>query len=108
MLRVLPLSALLVTTLTMAYAQQPPTPPPEYEIYHKCSTIGSWFLITAVLLMFGNLVSALLKGRQAPVDPWRGATLEWRTATPPPVLNFDGEPELSRGAYEYPVEVDDG
>jgi len=80
---------------------------PEYEIYHRCSTIGSWFLLTAVLIMFANLVYALLKGKPAPADPWGGATLEWRTATPPPVLNFEGEPDLSRGTYEYPVEVDD-
>jgi cytochrome c oxidase subunit 1 len=80
---------------------------PEYEIYHKLSTVGSWFLATAMLIMFANLAYALFKGKPAPADPWGGATLEWRTATPPPVLNFDGEPDLSRGAYEYPVEVDD-
>jgi len=80
---------------------------PEYEIYHRLSTVGSWFLATAVVIMIANLVYSLFKGKPAPVDPWGGATLEWRTATPPPVLNFEGEPDLSRGAYEYPVEVDD-
>ncbi len=78
---------------------------PEYEIYHRLSTIGSWFLYGSLLLMFGNLVYALFKGKPAPADPWGGATLEWRTASPPPVLNFVGEPDLNRGAYEYPVEV---
>jgi cytochrome c oxidase subunit 1 len=81
---------------------------PEYEIYHKCSTIGSWFLFAAMLLMFGNLVHGLLWGKRAVGNPWGGATLEWRTATPPPVLNFEGPPELSRGAYDYPVQVDHG
>lgn len=80
---------------------------PEYGPYHKLSTIGSWFLFSALLLMLGNLVYALFKGKRAPADPWGGATLEWRTATPPPVLNFEGAPDLARGTYEYPVKVDD-
>jgi cytochrome c oxidase subunit 1 len=80
---------------------------PEYEIYHKLSTIGSWFLYASLLLMFGNLIYALFRGARAPADPWGGATLEWRTPTPPPTLNFDGPPDLSRGAYEYPERVDD-
>jgi cytochrome c oxidase subunit 1 len=78
---------------------------PEYEIYHKWSTIGSWLLAAAVLIMFANLFYSLFKGPKAKGDPWGGATLEWRTPTPPPVLNFDGQPDLSRGAYEYPTEV---
>ena len=80
---------------------------PEYEIYHRMSTIGSWFLFASLLLTLANLVYSLFRGKQAPNSPWGGATLEWRTPTPPPVLNFDGEPDLSRGTYEYPVSVDD-
>lgn len=79
----------------------------EYEIYHKLSTIGSWIMVAGVLVLVVNLAHALVRGLRASGDPWGGATLEWRTATPPPVLNFEGEPELSRGTYEYPVEVDD-
>ena len=80
---------------------------PEFEIYHKWSTFGSWILYSSLLLMIANLIYALFKGKSAAADPWGGATLEWRTATPPPVLNFDGPPDLTRGAYEYPVEVED-
>lgn len=80
---------------------------PEYEIYHKISTIGSWLLFSSLLLIMGNLVYSLFKGKKAPMDPWGGATLEWRIPTPPPTLNFDDRPDLSRGAYEYPEHVDD-
>jgi cytochrome c oxidase subunit 1 len=79
---------------------------PEYLVYHRLSTIGSWIMASALLYMFWNLVRSLFRGEKAESDPWGGATLEWRTATPPPVLNFDGEPDLSRGAYDYPVEVE--
>jgi cytochrome c oxidase subunit 1 len=79
---------------------------PEYTVYHQLSTVGSWLLFGSMLLMLGNLIHALLRGKRARPDPWGGATLEWRTRTPPPTLNFDGEPDLSRGTYEYPTKVD--
>ncbi len=80
---------------------------PEYAIYHQLSTLGSWIMVGALLVMFGNLAWALLKGETARDNPWGGATPEWRTSTPPPVLNFHGVPDLSRAAYEYPIEVRD-
>jgi cytochrome c oxidase subunit I len=80
---------------------------PEYQIYHQLSTIGSWILVASILMMITNLVRSLWKGEPAPDSPWGGATLEWRTPSPPPVLNFVGEPDLSREAYEYPIEVSD-
>ena len=39
-------------------------------------------------------------------NPWGGATLEWRTQTPPPTLNFVRPPAMSRGAYQYPVDLE--
>jgi cytochrome c oxidase subunit 1 len=79
---------------------------PEYTVYHRISTVGSWILVTSMLIMFANLAHSLFKGRRAEDNPWGGATLEWQTQTPPPVLNFDREPDLSRGPYEYPTEVE--
>jgi cytochrome c oxidase subunit 1 len=79
---------------------------PEYTIYHRTSTVGSWIMVAAMLLMMGNLIVSLYKRKSAEDNPWGGATLEWRTTTPPPTLNFDGEPDLSRGPYEYPEEVE--
>jgi cytochrome c oxidase subunit 1 len=80
---------------------------PEYTVYHRLSTIGSWIMVTGVLWMFGNLVRSFFERREPISDnPWGGATLEWQTRTPPVVLNFEGEPDISRGAYEYPTEVE--
>jgi cytochrome c oxidase subunit 1 len=81
---------------------------PEYELLHKLSTVGSWVMVASLLVMFANLAWALRRGERTQDNPWGGATLEWRVATPPPVLNFVGVPDLSRGAYEYPTEVRDG
>jgi len=79
---------------------------PRYEIYHQLSTIGSWILISSLFLLLIHLMWAARRGKKAPDSPWGGATLEWTTATPPPTLNFTGEPDLSRWAYEYPEEVE--
>jgi len=78
----------------------------EYTGLHRMSTVGSWLLVSAILLMLGNLIWSLFERRRAEDNPWGGATLEWQTRTPPPVLNFDAAPDMSRGPYEYPVEVE--
>jgi len=36
-------------------------------------------------------------------NPWHATTLEWQTPTPPPHGNFDKEPKVYRGPYEYTV-----
>jgi cytochrome c oxidase subunit 1 len=66
---------------------------PRFHAYHALSTVGSWILVTGLLLMLGNLVVSLRRGERAPVDPWGGSTLEWRTSSPPPVENFEEEPD---------------
>jgi cytochrome c oxidase subunit 1 len=81
------------------------TYPAKYTVWHHLSTLGSWILFAALVLALANLLVAWRRGRRAGPDPWGGATLEWRTPSPPPVANFVGEPDLGRGAYEYPVEV---
>ena len=59
-------------------------------------------------MIFGNLFYSLFKGEKVTNDnPWGGMTFEWQTRTPPPLLNFDTPPVMTRGPYEYPEEVED-
>jgi len=74
---------------------------PQYQTGHVISTVGSWILVAGLLLMFYNLFKAIKSGRKATDNPWGGATLEWMTTSPPPTLNFVGEPVLERGPYNY-------
>ena len=74
---------------------------PEYSFGHLISTIGSWILISGVLVMFINLLRSLFTGPKAPDNPWDGTTLEWQTSSPPPQLNFDYKPSVDHGPYEY-------
>ncbi len=75
---------------------------PEFHIYHLISTIGSWILVAGILLMFGNLIKALLSGKKiTEKNPWGGETLEWKVDTPPIHENFIDIPTVYAAPYEY-------
>jgi cytochrome c oxidase subunit 1 len=42
-----------------------------------------------------------LKGEKAPMNPWGAKTLEWTVPSPPPHYNFEVEPIITAGPYEY-------
>lgn len=75
---------------------------PQYQPYHVISTVGSWILITGMIIMFTNLIKGL---RNGPVvtqkNIWGGETLEWAVDTPPTHENFDEIPMITDGPYEY-------
>jgi cytochrome c oxidase subunit 1 len=75
--------------------------PPQYHTLHVISTIGSWILVSGVLIMFANLLRSLRTGPPASRNPWGGSTLEWTTPSPPPLLNFEAPPTVTGGPYEY-------
>ena len=75
---------------------------PEFHIYHLISTIGSWILVTGILIMFGNLIKALLSSKKfTEKNPWGGETLEWQVDTPPIHENFIDIPTVYAAPYEY-------
>ncbi len=74
---------------------------PEFHTLHVLSTVGSWILITGLLIMFFNIVISLRKGQKAPANPWGGITLEWLIPSPPPHENFEKIPTVVHGPYDY-------
>lgn len=75
---------------------------PEYQIYHVISTIGSWILVPAIFLMFGNFIYALFKGAKVTEkNVWGGETLEWQISTPPIHENFIDIPVVTESPYQY-------
>ena len=47
-------------------------------------------------------------GAKAPANPWRATTLEWKTASPPPTLNFDEPIVVNTEAYDFtPMDVEE-
>jgi len=73
---------------------------PEFKSLHVLSTVGSWIMITGILIIIINLIKALYSKEAAPINPWGGTTLEWTVPSPPPLENFDKIPIITRGPYE--------
>jgi len=65
------------------------------------ATVGSWILVLGLIIFFANLVVAWIRGAKAGPNPWGGVTLEWTTASPPPVENFAVIPTITEAAYTF-------
>jgi cytochrome c oxidase subunit I len=63
-------------------------------LYNAISTVGSFILAFGVLVTIINVARSLKTGPVAGPDPWKANTLEWFTASPPPVNNFDTIPQV--------------
>jgi cytochrome c oxidase subunit 1 len=75
---------------------------PQFTTLNVISTVGSWILATGIIIMIVNLINSAKKGEIAPKNPWGGTTLEWQTASPPSLHNFDEEPVVSAGGpYDH-------
>jgi cytochrome c oxidase subunit 1 len=74
---------------------------PQYEPFHKASTIGAFILATGLFITAYTLLEALWSGKKAPRNPWGSAGYEWMTDTPPVVANFRTPPVITRGPYDY-------
>jgi cytochrome c oxidase subunit 1 len=78
---------------------------PIFDAMHKASTAGAMVLGVGFLLTLSYLLWSLFKGPAAPANPWGGATLEWETASPPILHNFEHMPDChDRPAYDYGVD----
>ena len=74
---------------------------PQFQTYHIIATVGSWIMVSGIILMFSNLIRGLISGEKAPNNPWEGTTLEWRVSAPPPPENFDEIPVVTGGPYVH-------
>jgi cytochrome c oxidase subunit 1 len=65
-----------------------------WEIWNFIETIGALIIAVAVLIFIVNFFTSLRKKATNEADPWDGFTLEWKTASPPPVYNFAEMPSV--------------
>jgi cytochrome c oxidase subunit 1 len=63
-----------------------------FESLNQLETLGSFILGLGFLVFLYNIVKTSRGPRNAPADPWNGATLEWSIPSPPPEWNFAQEP----------------
>ena len=59
-----------------------------FETLNQIETVGSFILALSFLVFIANIVRTMRSPRNAPADPWNGATLEWAIPSPPQEWNF--------------------
>ena len=65
-----------------------------WDFWNMVETIASFGIAIAVAIFMWNVIVSLRSGQRATNDPWDAATLEWSTASPPPVYNFAKIPRV--------------
>ena len=67
-------------------------------------SFGAFILAIGQVPFILNFFLSVKGGKKVESDnPWHATTLEWAAPTPPPHGNFDFEPVVVRGPYEYSV-----
>ena len=79
---------------------------PQFQDLNVVCTIGSYILAVSTIPFVINIVWSWFWGPQAGRNPWRALTLEWSTSSPPPIGNFDEDPILWSGPYEYGIDAE--
>ncbi|MGH9004118.1 MAG: cbb3-type cytochrome c oxidase subunit I, partial [Acidimicrobiia bacterium] len=66
-----------------------------WDLWNAVATAGAFLIAASVLVFIVNIRRSLKSGEQSSDDPWDARTLEWATASPPPVYNFAKIPTVS-------------
>jgi cytochrome c oxidase subunit 1 len=65
-----------------------------WEIWNLVETVGAGIIAIGVLIFIVNFFVSIRKAATNEADAWDGYTLEWKTASPPPVYNFAEIPSV--------------
>jgi cytochrome c oxidase subunit 1 len=79
---------------------------PQFQTLNMVCTIGSYILALSTFPFIINIIWSLMKGKKAGRNPWRALTLEWQTASPPIIENFEEAPVLWAGPYDYGIDTE--
>jgi len=75
---------------------------PEFAFWNVLASLGALLLGVSIIPFLLNLVSSLVRGKQAPANPWNAIGLEWLLPSPPPAENFaENVPTVISGPYGY-------
>ena len=66
-----------------------------FEALNRLETIGSLILGFSFVIFILNIIKTWRGPRNAPADPWNGATLEWSIPSPPQEWNFNEIPVVT-------------
>jgi cytochrome c oxidase subunit 1 len=74
---------------------------PQFTTINQICTFGAFLLAISTIPFLINAVYSWLWGEPAADNPWQALTLEWTTSSPPHPHNWEGEPVLESGPYDY-------
>lgn len=74
---------------------------PQYEGWNIIASLGAFLLGVSTLPFIVNVITSCFLGRPAGNNPWHATGLEWTTASPPPVENFEEIPFVTEPPYNY-------
>ncbi len=83
--------------------------PTVYKFLEDIQGLNVFMSVSAIILGFvqfifvANFLYSLFWGPKAERNPWKANTLEWTAPSPPPHGNFEEEPIVRHGPYEYGV-----
>jgi cytochrome c oxidase subunit I len=80
------------------------TYPPNFQFLNIMSSAGASILAVGYLMPFIYLIWSAKYGEPAGPNPWGARGLEWETASPPPLHNFDVTPVVTHEAYDFEAE----
>ena len=78
---------------------------PQFVSLNQLCTLGAYILGVSVIPFFINVLWSWNFGRQAGDNPWNALSLEWTTASPPAIENWDTLPVVQHGPYEYGADI---
>ncbi len=78
---------------------------PQFTFINQICTYGAWILGISVIPFFLNIVWSWIWGEKAGRNPWNALSLEWQTSSPPAIENFEGEPIVWSGPYDYGIDA---
>jgi heme/copper-type cytochrome/quinol oxidase subunit 1 len=65
---------------------------PWYGVLNFISTCGAFLMGASMLVLVYCIYKSIKSGKPAGDDPWDAFTLEWASASPPELKNFDELP----------------
>jgi cytochrome c oxidase subunit 1 len=80
---------------------------PIFQDLNQVVSFGSYILAASSIPFVINMLWSLAKGEKAARNPWRALTLEWQTSSPPIIENFEEEPVLWAGPYDYGIDTEE-
>jgi cytochrome c oxidase subunit I len=74
---------------------------PQFQSLNQICTMGAYLLAISVIPFYYNVINSWIRGEEAGENPWNALTLEWTTASPPIIENWEKLPVITHGPYDY-------